>query len=102
MSIRPNTLLRFIDRCQAYIDAVVEEARLREQEEILDLDSYTILRRENSAVRACFSLIPYALRIDLPDKVVNNPIVHQLHLTGVDMVCWANVSDLLLFACSQS
>ncbi|KAI0320270.1 terpenoid synthase [Amylostereum chailletii] len=90
VTIKPNTLRRFIDRCQAYIDAVVEEASLRERNEVLDLTAFTILRRENSAVRACFSLIPYALGIDLPDEVINDSVVHRLHLAGVDMVCWAN------------
>nr|BDI63092.1 sesquiterpene synthase [Auriscalpium vulgare] len=87
---KPNTFRRFLESSQRYIDRVVEEADLRERGEILDLDAYLLLRRENSAVRLCFDLIPYCLGIDLPNEVVEEPTFQKAYYASVDMVCWAN------------
>ena len=76
-----------------YIASVVEEAALRERGEVVDMQSYENLRRNNSAVPTCFALIPYCLHIDLPDEVVEDPIFNRINLAGIDMVCWSNVSS---------
>ena len=81
-----------LERTQAYIDAVVEEASLRERGEVADLNAYLLLRRENGGVRDCFALIEYALDIDLPDEVYADPVFQKFYFAGVDMVIWANVS----------
>jgi Terpene synthase family 2, C-terminal metal binding len=88
---RPGTFRRFLDSSQAYINGVVEEARLRERREVADLDGYLLLRRENSAVRLCFGFIEYALGIDLPDEVFADPIFQKIYFASLDMVIWANV-----------
>ena len=53
--------------------------------------SYEKLRRDNSAVYACFALFEYSLDIDLPDEVVEHPTFKNLQDWGCDLVCWANV-----------
>ena len=93
----PNNLKRFIHRCTAYLSCVANEAKLRETRVVLDPESYTAARRENSAVRACYSLFSMALGVDFPDKDFQNPIYEKMHLTGVDMVCWSNVSHFYPF-----
>ncbi|KAI0030533.1 terpenoid synthase [Vararia minispora EC-137] len=89
-SAKPNTRRHFVECCETYIEAVVEEARLREAGEILGLEDFIRLRRENSAVRCCFALIAYGLKIDFPDAIFEDPVAKQAYLAGVDMVCWAN------------
>lgn len=68
------------------------EADLREQSVVLDVDSYNMLRRENSAVRYCFGLFGYLLNLDLPDEIFEHHVFMRMHLAAVDMVTWANVS----------
>ena len=86
------TFRRFLEHCDAYIGCVVQEAELRDRGEVLELEEYVHLRRENSAVRVCFGMISYALGIDLPDEVFSDPTFQTIYFSAVDMVCWANVS----------
>lgn len=73
------------------------EAELREKDVVLDIESYNVLRRENSAVRYCFGLFGYLLDLDLSDSIFYHPIMLRMHLAAVDMVCWANVGILLRY-----
>lgn len=79
--------------CKDYIECVGTEAELRERGEVLDVDAFTALRRENSAIRLCFGLFEYALGFDLPDEVFENEAFMELYFAGCDLVCWANVSQ---------
>ena len=88
----PYNLARFYKHTEDYVRGFGEEAELREKDVVLDLEAYTVLRRENSAVRYCFGLFGYLLGVDLPDAVFYHPIVYEMHLAAVDMVCCANVS----------
>lgn len=83
---------RFLVHSKDYIEAVTREAELREEGKVLDLASYTPLRRENSAVRLCFGLFEYCLGLDLPDEVFEDPVFISLYRAAMDMVCWSNVS----------
>ena len=60
---------RLVESCRAYIDAVCQEAALRECGKILSLEEYRLLRIENIALRLCFSLFEYCFGFDLPDEV---------------------------------
>lgn len=89
--IGPRTYQRFVECTADYMNAVVEEARLRENNHILDLDGFRALRRNNSAVTTVLSLVPYCLHIDLPDHVIEHPVCQRMFYNAVDMVSWANV-----------
>jgi hypothetical protein len=91
-TIKPRTFRRFLEHCDAYIESVVREAGLRDHGDVLELEEYIRLRRENSAVRVCFGMISYILGIDLPDDVFEDPTFQKIYYSAVDMVCWANVS----------
>ncbi|KAF8623697.1 hypothetical protein AX17_007395 [Amanita inopinata Kibby_2008] len=86
----PNATKRFYEQCIAYTYAVGKEAELREQDLVLDTESYIQLRRNNSAVQCCFALIEYAQGTDLPDEVFENPNFSQAWIAACDLVCWAN------------
>lgn len=89
--IQAQTYRRFVKSVGDYVDAVVEEARLRDRDEVLDMGSFQNLRRNNSAVITALFLIPYCLHIDLPDEVIEHPVCKRMFYSAVDMVCWANV-----------
>ncbi|KAJ8520197.1 hypothetical protein ONZ45_g2998 [Pleurotus djamor] len=86
----PQSSRRFLKHCEDYINAVSIEAELRERGEVLDIEPFTTLRRENSAIRLCFGLFEYALGIDLPDEVFQNQAFMDMHFAAVDMVSWSN------------
>ncbi|THH10888.1 hypothetical protein EW145_g1027 [Phellinidium pouzarii] len=75
---------------EAYIDAVCREAELRERGEILGLDEYRLLRRENIALRLCFSLFEYCFGFDLPNEVFADPTFMRMFYGAVDMIALAN------------
>ncbi|EIW57364.1 terpenoid synthase [Trametes versicolor FP-101664 SS1] len=86
----PNSYRRFLMHCDDYVNAVAREAEYRERGEVLDIDAFQTLRRENSAIRLCFGLFEFALGIDLPDFVFQDPHFMTLYWSAADMVCWSN------------
>jgi hypothetical protein len=89
----PKSFNRFLKHCADYVECVAREAEYRERGEVLDMEAFKHLRRENSAIRLCFGLFEYTLGIDLPDHVFENEIFLKLYWDAADMVCWANVSS---------
>lgn len=88
----PGCYRRFIKHCRDYVAAVGKEAELREMGDVLDVEAFQALRRENSAVWVCFGLFGYALGLDLPDEIHDHPAMVSLYTASADMVCWSNVS----------
>lgn len=88
----PNNIRRFAELCDSYTDCVAKEAELRERGEVLGLEDFIALRRQNSAVLLCYSLVEYILGIDLPDFVFDDPGFSKAYWAACDFVCWANVS----------
>lgn len=82
---------RFAELCEKYIAAVVREADLRARGQVLGVEEYRLLRRCNSAVDYCFGLFEYILGVDLPDEVMNHPVLRCMRDSAVDMICWSNV-----------
>lgn len=83
---------RFIKLCGDYVDANIRQAELRERGEILDLDAFIPFRRQHSGVPLCLGVIEFVIGTDIPDAVLEHPIMASLHLAAVDMVWLANVS----------
>jgi len=96
----PRNVRRFINLWELYTDAVAKEAELRERDQVLDLESFTLLRRDNSAVLLCFSLIEYALGIDLEDEVYEDVNFMDAYWAACDYVCWTN--DVYSYDVEQS
>ncbi|KAJ2922852.1 hypothetical protein H1R20_g14238, partial [Candolleomyces eurysporus] len=96
----PNNLRRFIELCERYTECVAIEAVLREEGDVLSLEEYMPLRRNNSAVLLCFSLVEYILGIDLPDDVFEDPDFSEAYLAACDFVCWSN--DVYSYDMEQS
>lgn len=90
----PNAVRRFLAHSASYIDGVIKEAELRERGEVLNVEEFQGLRRENSAVRVCFDLAECLLNIDLPDEVFEDPAFLEVYYAATDMVCWSNVNYL--------
>ncbi|PPR02613.1 hypothetical protein CVT24_002184 [Panaeolus cyanescens] len=96
----PRNARRFIQLCEDYTNCVGTEAELRERGEVLDTKNFTPLRRHNSAILLCFSLVEYILGIDLDDEIYENEAFSEAYWAAADHVCWAN--DVYSYDMEQS
>ena len=83
---------------EATFKALPKELELRESNEVLSLEEYTLVRRENCALRVGFTHIEYALGIELPDEVYENSVFNEMYLAVLDMSWLSNVS-VSVFQC---
>ena len=88
----PGFRRRFMKSQSSYVYAFTREAELRVRGEVLNLDDYIRIRRENAAIRPCFDLMEWGLGFSLPDEVFEDEAFQRVYWAGIDMVCWANVS----------
>ncbi|KLO05953.1 terpenoid synthase [Schizopora paradoxa] len=96
----PKCQERFLASWATYLSAVSQEADLRVKGDILGIEPYIDIRRENSAARVCFGLFEYVHGIDLPDEVYNHPIFQAIYWGGVDLVGILN--DLYSYSVERS
>ncbi|KAJ3515769.1 hypothetical protein NMY22_g14362 [Coprinellus aureogranulatus] len=96
----PNNVRRFQALCEDFTRCVAREAELRERGEVLTLEDYIPLRRQNSGVPLCLGLVEYVLGIDLPDAVFENQDFMDAFWAVVDFVCWSN--DIYSYDMEQS
>jgi alpha-muurolene/germacrene-A/gamma-muurolene synthase len=77
---------------QMYFQAVEEEAVFRAEGIIPDLQTYIDIRRDTSGCKPVFDLIEYSLGLELPDSVIDHPVIMALNQGANDLVTWSNVS----------
>ena len=81
---------------QMFFEAVKQQALDRADGIVPDLDTYIEMRRETSGCKPVFDLIEYSLDLDLPDAVVEHPVIVALNNGANDLVTWSNVSARLV------
>ncbi len=94
----PGCQQRLMSTLDTYFQAIMQQADDRGSANIPELEEYILLRRDTSGCKTGFAFIEYAARIDLPDDVVEHPIIKALADATNDLVSWANVSAELLGA----
>jgi hypothetical protein len=82
---------RFIETFDFFFQAVTQQALDREDGVIPDLESYIALRRDTSGCKPCWALIEYANNLDIPDEVMEHPVIRSLGEAANDLVTWSNV-----------
>ena len=80
----------FIDSFVEYLDAVVQQARDRDDKSIRTIESYFTIRRGDVGTRPCYALLELSLNI--PDEVINHPVIRELSDCASDLVALNNVS----------
>ena len=78
-----------------FFKAVAIQARDRAADVVPDLEDYIAVRRDNSGCKPSWALIEYAYGLDLPDEVMEHPIIQSLDEATNDLVTWSNVSSRL-------
>nr|BBH51500.1 putative sesquiterpene synthase [Clitopilus sp.] len=96
----PGCQARFKETLELFFEAVNIQARARDDDVVPDLESYIDVRRDTSGCKPCWALIEYALDIDLPDFVVEHPIIEALNQSTNDLVTWSN--DIFSYNVEQS
>ncbi|KAL4066991.1 isoprenoid synthase domain-containing protein [Scleroderma yunnanense] len=91
---------RFIETLELFFQAINKQAIDRAHNFIPDLESYIALRRDTSGCKPCWALIEYAYNLDLPDEVVNHPLICSLGEATNDLVTWSN--DIFSYNVEQS
>lgn len=92
-SIGPQSFRRFLKLSEDWIDGVTKEAEHRERSQVLDMESFKHLRRQNSGAPLFLGLLEYTLGIDLPDAAFQDTTFSKINRAAADMVWWANVSS---------
>ncbi|KAJ7706896.1 isoprenoid synthase domain-containing protein, partial [Mycena rosella] len=96
----PGTQARFKETLGLFFEAVNIQTAMRDTGVIPDLESYIALRRDTSGCKPCWALIEYALDIDLPNFVVEDPVIAALNQSTNDLVTWSN--DIFSYNVEQS
>ncbi|PFH45586.1 hypothetical protein AMATHDRAFT_71495 [Amanita thiersii Skay4041] len=96
----PGCRDRFIYSMELFFCAVAQQAYDRASGVTPDLESYITVRRDTSGCKPCFQLIEYAGGFDLPDEVVDHPLIRSLEEATNDLVTWSN--DIFSYNVEQS
>jgi len=96
----PGVQARFKESLHMFFEAVHVQASDREKGVIEDLESYIELRRDTSGCKPVFDLMEYSLNMNLPDAVVDHPVVKALNQGCNDLVTWSN--DIFSYNVEQS
>ena len=86
-----NVARRFIDDFCQYVEHTANEAKLRENNQVLDINGYISLRRGTIVGNLIFDLIEYGLGLNLPQYVHEDPVFSSAHDAGVDLLAFTNV-----------
>lgn len=80
-----------MDRVKVFVNAITEQAIDRAGHHTLDIESYIALRRNTGAMRPVFALIEFANGLDLPNEVIEHPLLQSMEDAANDFVAWTNV-----------
>jgi len=86
----PAVQARFKENMGLFFEAVNRQAQDRDKGITPDIESYIDVRRDTSGCKPVFDLVEYALRIELPDQVVEHPVIKALNQGSNDLVTWSN------------
>ncbi|KAH9966533.1 isoprenoid synthase domain-containing protein [Russula dissimulans] len=96
----PAVQQRFKSHMQMFFQAVQQQALFRANGTVPDLEAYIDMRRETSGCKPVFDLIEYSLDLELPDAVIEHPVIAALNEGANDLVTWSN--DLFSYNVEQS
>lgn len=80
-----------------YLDGTAEQAEDREKSYIRDMTSYFELRRKTIGVLSSFNMLE--MDTEIPDEVLEHPVIVELLSLTVDLTIVANVSHALVHFC---
>jgi len=91
----PAVQQRFKSHMQMFFQAVHQQAFYHADGIVPDLKTYIERRRNTSGCKPMFDLVKYSLDLELPDDIVEHPVIVTLNQGTNDLVMWSNVSTTL-------
>lgn len=88
----PGCQKRFVATMVDYTESAYQQVVNRATDDSFDIDAFIAWRRESSAVRPIWAVVEFSLGLDLPDDVMQHPILQQLAVLANDIVGLSNVS----------
>ena len=80
---------RFLIDYEEYVEGVCQQAEDREAGRIRSISDYMDLRRRAGACKPAFDLL--LLPLELPNHILDHPIIAELTILSMDMISLANV-----------
>ncbi|KAG8867912.1 hypothetical protein FRB97_002892 [Tulasnella sp. 331] len=81
---------RFLETTDLYLQAVHQHVVNRSNDKILDIESFIQLRRDNGALKMCFAMGEFSLGLDIPDEVLQHPLIQIMEDASNDVVVLSN------------
>ncbi|KAJ7081323.1 isoprenoid synthase domain-containing protein [Mycena belliarum] len=97
---RQDVQRRFIEAFDFFLQSVNDQAKDRTSGVIPTLEHYILLRRDTSGCRPCWAMIEYANNLNIPDDIIDHPVIIALGDAANDLVAWSN--DLFSYSVEQS
>ncbi|KAF8590195.1 terpenoid synthase [Ramaria rubella] len=96
----PQVQARCAENVELYLIAVHQQANHRDTGDIPALEDYIQLRRLSSGCKPLFDLLEYSLDMQLPDYIIENPLLITLKDCVNDFVAFSN--DIFSYNVEQS
>ncbi|KAJ7834050.1 isoprenoid synthase domain-containing protein [Mycena olivaceomarginata] len=84
----PSSAKHFIEAFTDYLESVVEQAKNRDSDTVLTIDSYLKTRRQNIGARP--SYVPGELHLDLNDEAFYHPVIKELEYEIAELIILDN------------
>ncbi|KAH7325457.1 isoprenoid synthase domain-containing protein [Rhizoctonia solani] len=85
-----QAIRHFIEATDKYTQAITQEMVHKDDGYVQTFEDYRKYRPDTSAVKLMLAMIEYAHEINIPDEVLNDPVVSELALAGDEIISWAN------------
>ncbi|KAJ6494348.1 isoprenoid synthase domain-containing protein [Mycena sanguinolenta] len=96
----PGVYDRFVETFDLFLQSVHDQAIHRTTGVIPSLEEYITLRRDTSGCKPCWAIIEYANNLDIPNNVMEHPVLCGLGEAANDLVAWSN--DVFSYSVEQS
>lgn len=77
---------------EEYLHGTAQQAEDRQTSLIRDMESYLQVRRKTIGVLSSFNMIE--MDMDIPDDIMDDPVIKEIQALGVDLTIIANVGSL--------
>ncbi|KAG9019249.1 hypothetical protein FRB90_004811 [Tulasnella sp. 427] len=85
-----GTQRRFIETTDLYVRAVHEQVVNRAKDKLLGIDDFIELRRDTGALKMCFAIGEFAMKLTIPDDVLEHASIKIMENCANDVVVLTN------------
>ncbi|GJJ07191.1 hypothetical protein Clacol_001391 [Clathrus columnatus] len=91
---------RFLESFGLFLEARNIQCKHRSENVIPTLEEYIDIRRDSSGLKPLIDFLEYTLQIDIPEQVMEHPIMHAMKQDVNDFCTWTN--DIFSFNKEQA